>query len=79
MTPVTRQSAALIYAIYKYPRDYPHEFVCRRWGADEQTLDPGEPFARGDAAGVVRRALPPGLVKMCPWANDDPAIFELWV
>ena len=79
MTPVTRQSAALIYAVYDHPTDFPNEFVCRRWGSDGQTLDPGAPFARGRTLAEIHRALPLGLIKMCPWANDDPVICELWI
>lgn len=77
-SPVPRQIAVLLYVIYDHPRDFPDEYACRRWELDQPVDGGREPFAHGTLE-EVRRALPPGLVKIMPWAADDPVILEMWV
>ncbi len=67
-----------IYTVYERPRDYPGEFVVRRF-----LVPPGLPerdlFARGRTLAAVRAALPPGLVCLDPAPGDDPVIREVWL
>jgi len=70
----------VLYVVFGRPRDYPGEFVVRRWSGRHNTpLDLGEPFARGKTLGDVRRALPAGLFNLGRQPMDDPWIVEVWV
>jgi hypothetical protein len=66
-----------MYAVYRQPRDFPDEFVVRRWYIDR--VEQGEPFARGPSLEAVRAALPPGLFNLGRNSLDDPVIAEVWV
>jgi hypothetical protein len=72
-----------LYAIYDHPRDYPEEFVARRWrvrrGLDMALADTGPPNIRGKTLDEVRRQLPAGLVCLDRFAEDDPVIVETWL
>lgn len=77
--PMPRQTAVLLYVIYDHPRDFPEEYVCRRWELD-QLLDEGlDPFLHSTSLEEIRRQLPPDLVKIRPWGHDDPVILEIWI
>jgi hypothetical protein len=66
-----------LYVVYDHPRDYPDEFVVRRWNMDRPEL--GEPFARGASLEAVRAALPRNLWNLGRSRNDDDAIVEVWI
>lgn len=72
-----------VYAIYDHPRDYPDEFVARRWrirrGLDMALADLGPPNIRGETLNEVRRQLPAGLVRLGRLPDDDPVIVETWL
>lgn len=73
-------SGLVLYTIYDHPKDYPHEFVIRRWdGRTNQPIDKGEPFARGKTLKSVRHKLPPGLYRLQREPGDDPVIVETWI
>lgn len=74
-------SSLLLFTIYRRPRDYPDEYVVRRWSIRRMlpTHEGGEPYARGKTLQEVRRALPPGLYNMGRDPADDPVIIETWV
>jgi hypothetical protein len=71
------KAGVLLYVVYDHPRDYPDEFVVRRWRMDRP--ERGEPFARGASIEDVRAALPSGLYNLGRYANDDPVVAEVWV
>ena len=66
-----------LYVVYEHPRDYPDEFVVRRWFVDRPEL--GEPFARGASLEAVRAALPRNLWNLGRHKNDDEAVVEVWI
>lgn len=70
-----------LYVLYRKPKDYPDEFVCRRhivypgvMTGIEQSL-----FARAETLDELRAKLPSHLVNIGRYADDDAAIAEVWV
>lgn len=80
--PAEQQEPLVMYAIYAHPKDYPDDFVCRRW-----FCFPGEDVPRADAKPWyidrtledVRKQIPPGLVMLPRMPGDDPVIVETWL
>ena len=70
------------YAIYDHPKDYPDDFVVRRWRIVPGRAEPipeKRPFALTRSLDEARQAIPPGLVRILPAPNDDPVIVETWI
>ena len=63
------------YVIYDHPRDYPGEFVVRRWELGK----PRELLGSANTLQGARKLLPPGLVNLGRYEQDDPFIVEVWV
>lgn len=69
-----------MYSIYENPRDYPGQFVARKWVISCSPV----PIATGDvyqgaSLDEVRKQLPPGLNCLPRGANDDRCIVETWL
>jgi len=67
------------FTIYYNARDFPDEFVCRRWTAAAGVVVQHELIARGSTLAAVRRRLPPGLYNIGRMLADEPQIVEVWV
>jgi hypothetical protein len=72
-----------LYTIYDSPRDFPGEFICRRFeiicdGAERMPVA-REMVARGPTLQAVRDQLPPGLYRLGRDVTDEPQIVETWV
>jgi hypothetical protein len=79
------QDKLVMYVVYNRPRDYPEEFVIRRWfiGPDHdgilaQFMDT-QLYARSRTLVGIRAEVPPGMFRMPRYDDDDPAIYETWV
>jgi len=68
-----------MYTIYDRPKDYPAEFVARRFDIGAGTALPGPVVARGKTLAEVRAQLPPGLYNLGRNPEDEPQIVESWV
>ncbi len=66
-----------MYVIYERPRDYPDEFVCRRFVIKHEPLA-GELVGRGTLEDC-RASLPCGLVRLNRDPRDEPQIVESWI
>lgn len=64
-----------IWTIYNYPSDYPDKFVVRLWEGELPTAE----FSLHDTLEEARAAVPPGLVCLQRFDNDDPVIVETWL
>lgn len=64
-----------LYVIYDHPRDYPGEFVVRGWELEK----PRELLGSANTLEGARKLLPPGLVNLGRYEQDDPFIVEVWV
>lgn len=65
------------------PKDYPDEYVARRWlvfnhGPTPASGDTGDVLV-SDTLDGVRDQLPPGLHNIGRQGNDHPVIVEVWV
>ena len=75
------------YVVYKKPKDYPDEFVVRKWEIDvkegKAQPRPKEVIARDkDYRKVISKmmsAVPRGLDRIDRSENDDPTILETWI
>jgi len=68
------------WAIYDHPKDYPDNFVARRW----RLGDRGEPIPDqechvANSLEEARRFIPAGLVRILPLPGEDPVIVEAWI
>lgn len=71
-----------IYVVYNKPKDFPEEFVVRRWLVtnDGRGLPNKYPMLRGKDLDAVRASLTnAGLHRIERFVNDDPVILETWV
>lgn len=68
-----------MYAICDGPRDYPDEFIVRRWDIAAGRIVAGPVVARGLDLETLRGQLPAGLVRIPRHPTDDPVIVESWV
>lgn len=71
--------AFVVWAVYRHPSDYPTKYVARRWFVHHGQTQPDLGVLMADDLDGVRRMLPPGLMRMRPFPNDDPAIVETWM
>jgi hypothetical protein len=70
-----------MYVVYRYPTDYPHEWVCRihRIRPSGETEAEAEPFAVATTLGELREKLPRGLYRIDRHPQDVLAIVETWL
>lgn len=86
MTNATSELPLEIYAVYRYPSDYPDKFVVRRWRVKPPHVATGEerieyekfPCAVVDTLQAARAAIPEGLAYLPRTPDEDPAILETW-
>jgi hypothetical protein len=64
------------WVIYDHPRDYPREFVARKWVGNEATPE----VICANSVGALRDALQhKGLSRLARHSSDDPIIVETWL
>lgn len=68
------------WTIYSNPRDYPGQFVARRWFVPTGgvVMASNDMFV-GDSLNELRELLPPGLVNIGRMPGDEPQIVEVWI
>lgn len=67
------------YTIYARPRDYPNSFVVRRWRIYANDLRPDPSVNVCQTLEEARSCIPPGLVRIPRFRDDDPTIVEVWM
>ncbi len=68
-----------MFVVYWNPKDYPNQFVVRRWLSGREAPEPKEVCAVGLTLDEVRGKLPPNLYRQPRYLNDDPCIVEVWI
>lgn len=72
-----------IYAIYFNPSDQPGKFVVRRHDIVEEGGQvgslPAPEAVCAETLGEARQHVPPGLVQLPRFNDDDPVIVETWL
>jgi len=67
-----------MYTIYEHPKDYPDNYIVRRWVAKNGFTEPREAILT-DTLDEARRVVPYGLYRMEPDPTDDTTIVETWI
>jgi hypothetical protein len=67
------------WVIYDHPRDYPDQFVMRRWAVSADLMLATDDMALADTLVEIRKKVPPGLYRLERFADDDPCIVEVWM
>lgn len=64
-----------IWTVYQNTRDYPGQFVARRWLNDSPT----DTLLTAPSLLELRGLLPPDLYRLPRAPEDDPCIVEVWL
>ena len=64
-----------LWVVYEHPKDFPDEFVARRFVGDSATSD----VLRAPTLAKLRAQLPPDLIYLPRDPSDDPVIVESWI
>ena len=75
-----KDEALVCYVVYRYPVDYPDQYVirCHRLHGAHVDVDL-DAHAIGSTLDDVRRTLPRGLVNVGRHPADEPQILEVWL
>jgi hypothetical protein len=65
----------ILWTIYKYPKDYPNDYVARQFILDQPTQIT---FIENTYERLIRK-LPPGMIRIPRDKTDDPVIVETWI
>lgn len=69
-----------IWTVYTRPKDFPHvPFVARRHEITQRGPRPTTDVVTAETLEDVRGKLPPGLVCMARFDEDEPQIVECWL
>jgi hypothetical protein len=70
-----------IWTVYEHPRDYPDQYVARRFevGAGRAVPSPTNDMFVADTLAELHALLPPGLFRMPRFEGDSPSIVECWL
>jgi hypothetical protein len=79
-TPTNDPDVLAMYVVYEKPRDFPNDFVVRRWDIMAGHLEPVKTdwVRTGKTLAEVRRHVPEGMFRLPRDPNDDPRIVEVW-
>lgn len=73
-------NALAMFVIYERPKDFPRQYVARRWVIDGGAIKAEQRiYAVGETLAAVRAALPYGLAMIPRALQDDQTIVESWV
>lgn len=67
-----------IWTVYQHPKDYPAQFVARRFEATNP-LTATTDLLQADDLNGLREQLPAGLYRLPRESGDDPVIVETWL
>ena len=68
------------WTIYDHPKDYPDNFVVRRWKlGDKDKPIPEQECSLASSLEEARKFIPDGLVRIPPLFGEDPVIVETWI
>jgi len=73
------QGQLSMWTIYAHPRDYPTQYVARRWVVGDGVSLATDDVAIADTLAAVRKKIPSGLYRMDRFDEDDLCIAEVWV
>lgn len=65
----------ILWTIYKYPKDFPKDYVARQFIVDQPT----EITLVADTYKRIIALIPPGMIRIPRSPFDDPVIVETWI
>lgn len=68
-----------MWTIYAHPRDYPADYVMRRWEIRDNQMIATDEMALAASLEEIRKRVPYGLYRLPRSENDDPCIVEVWL
>jgi hypothetical protein len=69
----------IAYVVYKFPKDYPNDFVIREWEVTSRLKPKITPLAIEKTLEKALAHLPKGLIKFESGSGDDISILEMWI
>lgn len=75
----TRPDVLSAWIVLFNPSDFPGKYVVRRNDIGRGAVIATEEHHVGDTLDEVRAVVPAGCVMLPRYANDDPAIVEVWL
>jgi len=76
--PVIEMNEWFHYVVYDKPKDYPKDYVCRRWRVGLQAIPDSQPLMVGTLE-ECRSVIPASCVCLNRSTADDPVILETWI
>jgi len=68
------------WTIYRHPKDHPKDYVLRAaYIMEDHTVKIDDVGWAHPDVDVLRSIVPEGLTRIPRFANDDPAILEVWL
>jgi len=67
------------WVICDHPRDYPDQFVLRRWDIIGSIPVPTDEIFLAKTLPEIRAKIPRGFYRLERFEDDDPCILEVWV
>ena len=67
------------FVVYKHPRDFPDQFVLRRWWISGPDPEATNDYRLADTLAGVRELVPWDCVCLHRYPEDDPTIVEVWI
>jgi hypothetical protein len=68
-----------MWTVYDHPTDYPNQFVARKFLVNSKGVVRTNDMFLADTLEEIRDLLPPGLMNLYRYAQDDPNIIETWI
>ncbi len=76
--PPPPDGAVVLWVLYDHPKDYPTEWVVRRWFVYQDRVEVEKECIHHPERRLVTGALPACSVQVGPSDGDDPVIAEVW-
>lgn len=76
MTRIVDHYTFSLWTVYDHPRDYPNQFVARRFDVDQPTSDV---FVADDLETLREILAAEGLTRLARDPDDDAKIVEVWL
>jgi hypothetical protein len=67
-----------MWTVYRYPKDFPHDYVLRRWVIEAGQAVPQEAHIEPTLE-ALRAHVPRHCSRLQPSPGDDPVIVETWI
>ena len=67
------------WVIYDHPKDYPDNFVVRRWEVSPGRCQPTEDVSLHVTLEESRKSIPNWTYRIPRFEEDDPTIVEVWL